>query len=98
MQFTTANPFTVALTDAQGAVWQFAYWGTGFVYIRELSDDEDRPALHLVGNTSRDNWPYLIDLNDYSLKPGDVTREWVYERATEWIAERDADLASGAVD
>jgi hypothetical protein len=95
--FTPEQPFTTQQVDKRGAVWQFAYWGSGNVYIREMFDDENR-AISTGNRATRDGWPYLIDLNYYGMKPDDVTTEWLTLRAREWIIERDTDILTGNVD
>lgn len=89
--FTPESPYLKALADSHGRTWQFAYWGSGYVYIREMIDSPDIDDLIIpVGeNATRDDWPYLIDLNYYS----DVTREtitrvWLTKHAVEWAADR----------
>jgi hypothetical protein len=95
--YTPASPATAALPDSRGAIWQFAYWGSGYIYIREMFVDENR-VIPVGDRVSRDDWPFLIDLNVEGMRPEDVTREWLAERAGVWIDARNTDIASGDVD
>lgn len=89
--FTEDRPYNTMIPDVNGRAWHFAYWGTGFVFIREY--DGAMPRL----TASRDVWPYLIDLNYYSMRPADVTATWLAERANEWITDRNADIKNGNI-
>jgi hypothetical protein len=92
--YTPASPFLTTLADNDGRFWNFAYWGSQYVYIREVN--EDTPIQPAMGDrASRDDWPYLIDLNSYGMRPEQVTREWLAERAAQWITDRNDDLRKG---
>ena len=93
--FTPESPALATLPDMRGALWQFAYWGSGFVYIREALDADE--IIPIGDKASRDDWPFLIDLNSHGMKPGDVTGEWLSERAVEWVSDRDEDIRSGSI-
>lgn len=95
--FTPARPATAALPDRRGDVWQFAYWGSGFVYIRQAFTDEDR-VIPIGDNATRDDWPFQIDLNYENMRPENVTREWLTDQAARWIENRDADILLGNLD
>lgn len=95
--FTPSRPALAALPDSRGAIWQFAYWGSGFVYIREMFTDEDR-VIPVGDRASRDDWPFLIDLSAYDMTAADVTHEWLTERAAQWIEDRNADISTGNID
>jgi hypothetical protein len=92
--FTPETPYASAAFTDDGAFWRFAYWGTGYIYIRETTD-ETGDALAHIGRASRDLWPYLIDLNDYGMRPEQVTRQWLAERVADWIISRNEDLRKG---
>lgn len=85
--FTPARPYLNTLTDGHGRTWQIAYWGTGFVYIRQLMDDDHSP-IRIGDHASRDDWPYVIDLNGYSMTIDNVTTVWLTERASSWVDDR----------
>lgn len=93
--FTEERPYNTTLTDSNGARWHFAYWGSGHVYIREMDDDGGPRSSG--ANASRNDWPYLISLITYSLRPGDITAAWLEERAAEWISDRNDDIANGNI-
>jgi hypothetical protein len=89
--FSTAAPFLDTRTDDHGRTWQFAYWGSGFVYIREQFEtpDIDDMIIPIGDNASRDDWPYLIGVGDYiGMTPERVTRTWLVKRVTSWITDR----------
>lgn len=88
--YTPARPYLKTLTDAHGRTWQFAYWGSGFVYIRELIDSPDLDDLIIpIGpKASRGAWPYLIGLDDYRSDGDRGTAAWLDRRAASWIADR----------
>lgn len=96
-KFNPDQPFTAAQADKRGAVWQFAYWGSGNIYIRETFEYETH--LIAIGNrASRDDWPYLIDLNYHGMRPDDVTTSWLEQRADEWITDRNTGIDVGLID
>lgn len=73
--------WNTTLTDAQGERWHFNYAGGSAVRIGPQG----------VG------WTNQVQLDDYGLKPADVTEEWLTERAAEWITNRDKDVAAGNI-
>jgi hypothetical protein len=94
--YTPARPYTNTLTDSRGDAWQFAYWGSGFVFVRPVGDD-----IHVVagiGNSSRDIWPFLISLTDYMMRPEGATGAWLTKRAHAWIDARNEDIDAGNID
>lgn len=91
-RFSITSPYLTRLVDIDGRYWQFAYWGTGYVYIREVVEDVNDVAVPLGG--SRDQWPYLVDLNDWKRTPDTVSRTWLDSKSAEWITDRNADLAA----
>lgn len=92
--YTPDSPFLATLPDRDGHLWNFAYWGSRYLYIREVT--EDTPISPAMGDrASRDDWPYLIALNDYGVQPQDVPRAWLADRAAEWILDRNKDLEAG---
>ena len=93
--FTPDAPFAVKLTDSNGWLWQFAYWGNGFVYIREIPNELSDPMPLIGDDASRDDWPFLIDLNYYGTRPADVTAEWLDNHAAGWISGRNDDIKKG---
>jgi hypothetical protein len=95
--YTSDHPYTRNLTDANGWMWQFAYWGSGKVYIRDIPNELSDPLPPIGEDATRDDWPFLIDLNYYGMRPEDVTAEWLRARAAEWITDRNDDLASGNI-
>jgi hypothetical protein len=80
--------------DSTGRTWQFAYWGTGFVYIRELWDDGTQTLP--IGGT-RSDWPFVIGLNDWMQRPETVTGAWLDEHSARWIKDRNEDIAAGNI-
>jgi hypothetical protein len=95
--FTPASPYIRSLTDVNGWVWQFAYWGSGYAYIRDIPNELNDPLPPIGDNATRDDWPYLIDLNVERVKPDDVTRAWLNNQAARWITNRNDDIASGNI-
>lgn len=88
--FTPDRPYNTTLTDSAGARWHFAFWGSDNVYIREMHEGD--PPVSFGGNASRDDWPFVIDLFDYGLRPPGVTAEWLDARAHGWITNRNTDI------
>lgn len=74
------NHWTTTRADAQGNLWRFLYTGGSFV---RIGPDVDA------------HWTNSIQLDDYGLKPETVTAEWLSDRAVEWIADYNADVAAG---
>lgn len=72
----------LTLRDAQGNDWVFHYSGGSFVRIKPWGEAD---------------WTNGIQLDYYALKPADVTEKWLNERAAEWIADRDKDVAAGTI-
>ena len=94
--FTPESPFLTTLADKDGATWQFAYWGSRYVYIREVINDYASEGMPLMGDrASRDDWPHLVDVLSYGLRPDDITRAWLIHRAATWITDRNDDLRKG---
>lgn len=90
--YTLPRPYSATYADSDGRTWQFAYWGSGFIYIRELIEDDNT----LPVGASRDVWPFVIDLNETGAPcPEDVTLAWLDRRTGEWIAARNEDIANG---
>lgn len=92
--FTTEPPYLTTLADRHGRTWQFAYWGSGFIYIREILDvDGDPVILPAMGNrASRSDWPYSIGIGDYiNMTPERVTHRWLTERVASWVSNRSSE-------
>lgn len=68
--------------DADGQRWLFAYTGGSYIKIRQ---EDGRPG----------DWEYNIGLDYYGLSADRITAAWFNDRATEWIEDRDRDLAAG---
>ena len=64
--------------------WVFAYTGGTTVRIRPEGTDVS-------------GWTNLINLNDYHLTPATVTASWLRDRAREWVADHNADVAAGNI-
>jgi hypothetical protein len=94
--YTPSCPFSTQITDSRGVVWQFCYWGSGFVYIRETFDGDDR-VIPIGKQASRDDWPFLIDLNDWAQTPETVNRAWLLKHTARWVTDRNADIKAGNI-
>lgn len=88
--YTLARPYCATYADNGGRTWQFAYWGSGFIYIRELFENDNT----LPVGASRSVWPFVIDMNDPGT-PQDVTLAWLDRRTGDWIVGRNEDIANG---
>lgn len=72
-------------------------------WIESLRDSEEQPwtfqyngGTHIrIRPSGAPDWTNIIDLNYHGLKPDQVTRTWLDQRAAEWITDRNNDLASG---
>lgn len=86
---TEERPFNTTLTDVRGSRWHFCYWGTEYVYVREMSNDREDSAP-VGAREGLGRWHFRISLADYAIRPADVTQGWVTVRAEQWIADRNA--------
>lgn len=93
--YSHARPYLTTHTDENGSTWQFAYWGSKFVYIREVFDDGTEQRIPIGG--TRDDWPFVIDLAHYLQRATDATPEWLDAKSAEWISDRNEDIRNGSI-
>jgi hypothetical protein len=81
-EYTSEEPFVTTRTDADGTRWWFRYHGGSSVKIRPAGSDD---------------WTNQIMLSYYGMRPDTVTSAWLNERASKWIDQHNADVASGQI-
>lgn len=84
-QRLSAPVWAAKLSDDQGCQWHFDYVKGDFAL--RISPYAGRSVVAVI--------THVIPLAPGGRTPDDVTDAWLEERAEAWIAQRNADLASG---